>query len=201
MKLSNEAVPLSKEEILKIVDLDLTGTIADVRDIFIIACFCGARISDFKQFTKENVTVKAGITYISYVAQKTGTSVSVPINPIAVKIIDKHDGAFPKMIAEQNFRAYVKAIAKEAELNDRVVLKIRDGKPTYAKKWEAISPHSSRRTFASSLYYGWFGRPMPAALIMLYTGHKSEKVSWLTLAQAMPTYKKGRWNILTFSHK
>ncbi|HTF16636.1 MAG TPA: site-specific integrase [Chryseolinea sp.] len=173
-KLKNEVVPLSKEDLLKIVDLELSGTIADVRDIFVIACFSGARISDFKKFTRQNISTEAGITYLDYVAEKTGTSVRVPLHPVATRIIDKRDGDLPQMISEQNFRSHVKEIAKKAKLNGRVVVKIRDGKPQYSEKWEAISPHSARRTFASSLFYGWFTRPMPASMCMKFTGHATE---------------------------
>lgn len=173
VKLKNEVVALSKEDLEKIMALKLTGTIANVRDIFVIACFCGARIGDFKRFNNDNITVNAGITYIDYVAGKTGTHVRVPLNPIATKILEKHSG-FPPMIAEQNFRAHLKTICKDAELNEIVNVKIRDGKVTRSPKHEAISPHSSRRTFATSLYFGWYGKPMPASLVMRYTGHSSE---------------------------
>jgi len=175
-KLNNEVVALSKDEVLKISDLQLSGTIDDVRDLFVLAMFTGARISDFKKFTRENIVVQAGITYLEYITEKTGIRVKVPLHPIAVRIIEKRAGELPKMIAEQNFREYVKKIAKKAELFERVVIKIRDGKaPEYSKKWEAISPHSARRTFASSLFYGWFGKAMPASICMRFTGHRSEK--------------------------
>lgn len=174
-KESNEVVALSKDEVLKINSLELSGTIADVRDLFILACFLGVRISDYKQFKKEALETTGGITFFSYVQEKTGTRVKIPVHPIALAILEKREGEFPEMIAEQNFRAYTKDICEAAELNDRVVIKIRDGKPEYKKKWQAISPHSARRTFASSLFYGWFSKPMPASLCMRYTGHRTEK--------------------------
>lgn len=83
--------------------------------------------------------------------------------------------AWPKMISEQNFRSQLKSICKLAELNDRVVIRIRDGKPEYKIKWEAISPHSARRTFATALYYGWWANSLTAAYTMQYTGHESEQ--------------------------
>lgn len=174
-KESNEVVALSKDEVLKINSLELSGTKEDVRDLFILACFMGVRISDYKQFKKEALASTAGVTFFSYVQEKTGTRVKIPVHPIALAILEKRNGEFPKMIAEQNFRAYIKEICQAAKLNDRVVTKIREGKPEYKKKWEAISPHSARRTFASSLFYGWFSRPMPASLCMRYTGHRTEK--------------------------
>lgn len=174
-KEANEVVTLAKDELLKINSLELSGTIENVRDMFVLACFLGVRISDYKQFKKESLETSAGITFFSYVQEKTGTRVKIPVHPIALSILKKRGGEFPQMIAEQNFRAYIKDICQAAEMNGRVVIKIRDGKPEYEKKWQAISPHSARRTFASSLFYGWFGKPMPASLCMRYTGHKTEK--------------------------
>ena len=72
-KTANEVVLLSKPEFMKVLGLKLTGTKEDVRDLFVMASFCGARISDFKTFTHENVFVDAdGIQKIRYVQEKTG---------------------------------------------------------------------------------------------------------------------------------
>lgn len=171
----NEVVTLTKEELLHINTLELSGTKDDVRDIFVLACFLGARISDFKAFKTENLYSQSGVTFFQYVQEKTGSICKIPVNAIAQKILDKRNGQFPKMISEQNFRSHLKQICKASELNHRVIVKIRDNKPVYEKKWEAISPHSARRTFATSLFYGWFTRPLPASYCMLYTGHNSEK--------------------------
>jgi len=175
MQESNEVITLSKDEILKIQEVKLTGTKADVRDIFILACFLGPRISDFKSLQKESLTIEAGVTYFIYVQEKTGKVCRIPVHQIALDIIDRRGGEFPQMISEQNFRDYLKEVCAAAKLNDRVITKIRDGKPVYKQKWEAISPHSARRTFASGLFYGWFTKAMPASLCMRYTGHKKEK--------------------------
>ena len=181
-KESNEVVTLSKDELLKIhaINKDKDGepyssTKQDVKDIFVMACFTGPRISDFKTFKKENLSTKAGITFFEYVQEKTGSRVKIPVHPIAQEILNKRGGEFPRMISEQNFRLYLKDICRDVELNGRVITKIRDGKPEYKKKYEAISPHTARRTFASSLFYGWFNKPMPASFCMRYTGHKTEK--------------------------
>ena len=175
-KEANPVVTLSESELLAINALDLSGTIDDCRDLFVLACFLGARIGDYKSFKKEAIEPINRVPHFHYVQEKTGLLVKVPVHPIAQKILDKRGGEFPTMISQQNFREYVKVICDKAKLHDSVVVRIRDGKPEYKKKYKAISPHSARRTFAQSLYYGWFERkPMPASLCMLYTGHKTEK--------------------------
>lgn len=171
---SNEVVNLDKSEVETLMNMELTGTMKDVRDTFIMACFLGLRIGDYSQLVKENFVRKNGVDYFAYVQEKTGTRVEVPVLPPLQKFMSKWD-AFPRLISEQNTREYLKKICKEAGFTDRVVTKIRDGKPEYEMKWKAIGPHSARRTFASALYYGWWSKPLPGALVMRYTGHKSEK--------------------------
>lgn len=174
----NEVVALSKEEVLAIANLELSGSKKDVRDIFIMACFLGLRIGDFPKLKKENFVVRNGLEFFDYVQEKTGASVSVPVLPQLQQIISAWSG-WPKMISEQNFRSQLKSICKMAGLTDRVVIRIREGKPEYKIKWEAISPHSARRTFASALFYGWWANPLTAAYTMQYTGHESEKTFML----------------------
>jgi len=174
----NEVVALSKEDVLAIANLEITGSKKDVRDIFVMACFLGLRIGDFPKLKKENFVVRNGLEFFDYVQEKTGASVSVPVLPQLQQIISAWS-AWPKMISEQNFRSQLKSICKLAGLNDRVVIRIREGKPEYKIKWEAISPHSARRTFASALFYGWWANPLTAAYTMQYTGHESEKTFML----------------------
>jgi integrase len=174
-RLKNEVIALTKEDIQAIQKLKLTGTIEDVRDLFIMACFLAPRIGDFPALNPESFTIKNGIMYFEYVSGKTGVLVRVPVPPHARVLIEKRWDNFPKMISEQNFRYALKEIAEKAGLNERVIVKIRDGKPQYTKKYLAVSPHTARRTAASNLYYGWFSKAMPASLCMRYTGHKSEK--------------------------
>ncbi|HEX5171776.1 MAG TPA: phage integrase SAM-like domain-containing protein, partial [Cyclobacteriaceae bacterium] len=78
-KEKNEVVALTKDELLRINSLDLTGTKADVRDIFILAAFLGPRISDFKAFKSESLSTKAGITFFEYVQEKTGELCKIPV--------------------------------------------------------------------------------------------------------------------------
>jgi integrase len=175
----NEVVSLTKEEVISFINLPLTGSMADVRDLFVIACFLGHRISDFNQLIPENFITKNGITFHEYVSSKTSVLIRVPVPPQAMEVIHKRWNNWPNMIALPNIRYNLKEISKKAGLDYRVVTKIRNGKPVYKPKWDAITPHSARRTAATSMFYGWFNKPMPASLCMRFTGHKSEK-SFLT---------------------
>jgi len=173
-RLKNAVVTLSRTEVLSLADLDLTGSQKHVRDIFLLASFLGLRIGDFPKLRKENFVLRNGLQFFDYVQEKTGRSVSVPVLPQLQQIISTWS-EWPRLISQQNFRSNLKAICKKAGLTDRVVIKIRDGKPEYKIKWQAVSPHSARRTFATSMFYGWWANPLSAAFTMMYTGHSDEK--------------------------
>jgi integrase len=177
----NEIVTLTKDELLDLLKIELTNdTKRNVLDIFLMACFLGPRISDFKSLKPESFYIKNGIQYFQYVQEKTQALCEIPVHHKIQEIMNRRKGIYPKMIAEQNFRSYLKEILKASDkLNYQVITKIRKGakqnEVIKKDKWDAISPHSARRTFATALYYGWFGKPMPSILCMYYTGHKTEK--------------------------
>lgn len=176
---TNEVVIPDKDEFLALVNLPLKGALDDHRDTFVLASFLGPRIGDWKQFDEKNLIVKAGVTYFTYVQEKTGHICSIPVHSLAQKILDKRGGKFPPQISEQNLRYAVKRIwemvaEKMPSLKHRVVVKVRDNQPVYAIKHTVFSPHTARRIFASQLFYGWFTKPMPASYCMHYTGHKKE---------------------------
>lgn len=176
-----EVITPSKDEFLSIAGLDLSGTIGECLDIFLLASFLGPRISDWKQFTPNALSKKGGVTVFEYVQEKTGQICRVPVRDMALAILDKRGGEFPRMISEQNFRTYVKdfckiAADKNKSLRRRVITKVdENNKPVFELLYRTVSPHTARRIFATSLYYGWWGDPMPASYVMHYTGHKTEK--------------------------
>lgn len=68
----------------------------------------------------------------------------------------------------------LKSIGWEADFLDLVeVVNFKEGKRivTFAKKYELISTHTARRSFATNLFKAGF----PAISIMKITGHKTEK--------------------------
>lgn len=90
-------------------------------------------------------------------------------------IIDKYNGKLPNPISNQKFNQYLKEIAKKsASLSVRVSkTMVRSGKKVTIdyKKWELVSSHVARRSFATNAYL----QGIPALTIMAITGHKTEK--------------------------
>lgn len=174
-------VYLNEQEINKIFNLDLTENkrLDNVRDRFIIGLWTGLRISDFKRLDIGNI--KNGIITIE--TQKTKKKVSIGMHPQLKATLDKREGSFPPEISDQKFNEYVKEVVQLAEITYEVEgskmteIKDKSGKEIYRKvkgmypKYQVISSHSCRRSFATNMYKT---KKLPLLTLMSLTGHSSE---------------------------
>jgi integrase len=167
-------VYLSEDEIMDLYQLDLSGKLAYARDLFIVGCYTGLRFSDFSQIKRENIRNDM----ISLRTQKTGELVSIPVHPLIKEIMMKYKGKFanslPPAFANQVMNGYLKKIGEMAGLTEPFIIsKTIAGKKEERtfKKYEIITTHTARRSFATNLFLQEF----PAISIMKITGHRSEK--------------------------
>jgi integrase len=177
---SDEAskVFLSFNELEKIESKKFVRTALDnAKDWLIIGCYIGQRVSDLLILTKDNIINKNGLELISLTQQKTNKNIIIPMPPKVKEILNKREGEFPTKISAAKFNKHIKDVAKLAEINELTEgakLEKLDDK-TYRKvygtfeKWELITSHVMRRSFATN-YYG----EMPTALIISITGHSTE---------------------------
>lgn len=188
---SNEVLDtyLKEEEIDKIFNLEfpLGSKLDNSRDWLIVGVWTGLRVSDLLKLTSNNLD--NGL--ISVISQKTGIPVLIPIHPQVDSILSKYNFQFPRPISEQKFNDYAKEVCKAAEINKLTegykISPIKRGKETiYRKKkgkypkYELISSHVCRRSFATNLYGN-----MDTLTIMKITGHKTES-SFLTYIKTTP---------------
>lgn len=179
-----DSIALSFIEVKKLANLDLEHAslkLQRVRDIFVLDCLCGLRYCDLVALTHTNFKplrrYKDGVTMpvIETVQQKTGGKVIVPLHPISQKILKRNQGNLPKAYSNQRMNDYLKELGKLAGLKSIVTLRgNKAGKMTITnyKKYEVITCHTARRTFATIAFVEW---NMPSALVMQATGHKSER--------------------------
>lgn len=162
---------INDDEILRIYNLDLSGegSIEITRDLFIISCYTGFRFSDFTTLQKEHITDK----YIIKKTIKTKAKVVVPIHPIVRKIFEKYQYEIPKSLTNAHANQQLKIIAEKAKITDDFeLIKTIGGvsvKKIY-KKFELISTHTGRRSFATNSYLAG----VPTISIMFFTGHSTE---------------------------
>lgn len=166
---------LSEDELQKIISLDLSfnPTIQRVRDTFIIGCYTGLRFSDISKINSDNVSNNT----IRIKTQKTNQWVSIPLlQPVRDIMLSYRlsSNGFPKVCCSDTTNKYLKQIGKLAGLNDMVVKVRSKGKTRVEQrlpKYQLITTHTARRSFATNL----FKKGVPSRVIMLITGHKTEK--------------------------
>jgi integrase len=167
-----ESIYLNETELEKIYNLDLRQNkkFDRVRDLFLVGCWTGLRFSDWNQITPENI--KDG--FLELKQKKTGGAVVIPLHPVVTKIIKKHNGELPELISSQKMNDYLKEVAEKAKINDTVHKSITRGGVKVSKaykKYELVTTHTGRRSFATNLYKAGF----PTLSIMQITGHKTEQ--------------------------
>jgi integrase len=168
-----EKIYLSSAELDIIYALDLTTNeeLEKARDLFIVGCYTGLRFSDFTQLRKENIIDG---NKLKIRTQKTNETVMIPIHKYVREVFSKHNGELPSQINNQKMNDYLKDIGKIAEINEPVEMTFTKGgevKKDIFKKYELITSHVARRSFATNLYLV----DVPSITIMKITGHKTEK--------------------------
>lgn len=176
---------LTTAEIEKIYKFDLSDNarLDNVRDLLIIGLNTGLRVSDFMRLDLSHIKDDT----IRIKAQKTGKTAEIPINEQIENTLNKRGGNLPKAISEQNFNEYLKELgqligfdeptngAKMVCINEDEVIKTKGVKKIFRKvsgtfpKYELMTSHICRRSFATNLY-----GQIPTPVIMSITGHSTE---------------------------
>lgn len=165
---------------------DLPEYLDNARDWLLISCYTGQRISDFMRFDKSMIRTEKNkngkkINLIEFTQVKTNTVVVVPLHQKVMQILEKRNGNFPRTISYQKYNDYIKEVCRAAEINERINGSVmqetepesgifRKKSDTY-EKWELVTSHIGRRSFASN----YFGK-IPTRLIMSATGHIKEEM-------------------------
>ena len=146
----------------------------NVRNWILLGCEIGQRGGDLLEITNENIRYNGKNYYIDITQQKTNKSVTIGI--IAPHVIDIIENNLPKKIPHQKLNEYAKVICKLAGI-DAVVKGTKLNTNTNRKelgnypKYELISSHCFRRSFASNYY-----KKIPTAVLIGITGHSKESL-------------------------
>jgi integrase len=162
-----------KEEEVNLIfnhNFNSSERLSNARDLFIIGLRTGLRISDFTRLEELNIKENR----IRIITHKTNASVVIPLEKDVKAIIRRNNGKLPRTISEQKFNLYIKEIALAVGFTEKVFgAKLNsetNRKETgYFEKWELVTSHICRRTFATLLY----GK-LPNKVIMAITTHTTE---------------------------
>ena len=185
----SDSIYLTPEDIKKIESLkDIPEYLENARDWLIISCYTGQRISDFMRFEESmiNETVNkkgAAVKLIHFKQQKTKKQMALPLHKTVLEILNKREGLFPRQIADQPYNRFIKEVCKRAGLNyivkgsKKELIQVSKSDEDWRKKtgefekWELVSSHIGRRSFATNNY----GK-IPTVYLMEATGHKTEQM-------------------------
>lgn len=120
-----------------------------VKNQFIMGCVTGARHSDYMDFTRENIVNKR----LVYVSQKTHVRAEVPLSPVVERLIAENEMFYlvDKEVSDPTFNKTIREICRKLGMNERLKL-YRAGEFVEGAKYEFISSHTARRSFATNLY-------------------------------------------------
>lgn len=146
----SQAVYLTQNEIQRIINYKPVGHIEMiVRRNFLVECMTGARRCDAEKLTIDNCNIETGT--LSFVPDKTpGIVVTVPVYERL---------GLRKLLAEvyghscdlSTFNEVLRRICMNCGIN-AVCSITRRGKTVTAPKYEFVSSHTGRRSFATNLY-------------------------------------------------
>ena len=174
-----KVIYLTKEEIARVRDLELSEAQAyldPIRDIFLFCCFSGLRHSDVNILRRSDVKGD----HIEVTTVKTADSISIELNKVIRDILEKYkDTPFKDNKALPNYtnnamNRDIKELCKLAGINEEIRVTTYKGNVRTDKiqpKWELVGTHTGRRTFiVNALSLG-----ITPNIVMKWTGRSDYK--------------------------
>lgn len=170
-------VIITPDELEKIrkADLGEKSYLKNARELFILSCLVGLRYSDYSRINREHLKKDGeGNSYLQIRQQKTEEFVELPLTEEVEMIVKRLIEGHVRSISNQKMNTYVKELCEIAKINEpfeKVTYKGRDKQIETVSKYELISTHTGRRTFATNL----LNKGVPAEVVMKFTGHRDYK--------------------------
>ena len=177
-EVSVDSIYLTQEEIVRFANADLSGLSPaheTARDLFLVGVYAGQRVSDYRQISPDQIVTDGdGRTYITFYQRKTHKEVVVPVRKPLRDILAKYNNHLPHL-CDQTINNCIKEIGKRAGIDDIVeYTSTKGGKEHIVKapKYELITTHTARRSFATLAYLDG----MDSLDIRRITGHSGERM-------------------------
>jgi integrase len=155
-------VYLDVDDLNLLESLNLTGYpgLDRTRDLFLVASWTGLRYSDLQKLAighihGDNIVIRT---------QKTDREVVIPVFPIVRDILIKYKNSGLPRVTNQALNRSLKDLGTKLEEASNL-----KGITSDASKYNRITTHTARRSFATNLY-----NIVPIELIMSVTGHKTQ---------------------------
>jgi integrase len=171
------AIYLTEKELQKMFDADLSQnrTMELARDIFLIGCYIGQRVSDYNGLTENDIITLKGVKYFKIRQSKTKTDVLCPITKEISEIMRlRHNNRPPNKLNEPDINENIKELGRSLGFTKKIKCEFTKGGKKVIEmipKHDLIMTHTARRSFCTNMYL----KKMPVFDIMLFSGHKTEK--------------------------
>ncbi len=171
------AIYLNETEIELMHNLDLSDkkNLEIARDIFLIGCYTGQRISDYNGIDKNCIKRIENDYYFSFRQKKTKKSVNCYITPKIREIMDlRYNGLPPKKILEKDLNKNIKIVGEILKFTENVECRSKKGGQEvleYIEKFKLIHSHTARRSFCTNNYK----KGNSVTDIMHFSGHTTER--------------------------
>lgn len=147
-----EVIALTEPELMRLINMDLSNNkkLDQVRDVFVFSATTGLRFSDMLQLKRDHIFSSE----IRITVKKTKQLLTIPLSYYSSQIIAKYKDQLKPlpMISNQKTNDYIKDLCKIAEINEPIEIVRFQGAKRIANvspKYELISIHNGRKTFAS----------------------------------------------------
>lgn len=147
---ASQAVYLTRDEIMRIINYKPIDDIERfVRRNFLVEFMTGARRCDAEKLTINHCDIETGT--LSYVPKKTpGIVVTVPVDE-RLKLRELLADKYHRDCCNDVFNTVIRRICKECKIDTECTIR-RRGSTITAPKYELVSSHTARRSFATNLY-------------------------------------------------
>ncbi|MCF1420321.1 tyrosine-type recombinase/integrase [Mangrovimonas futianensis] len=171
---------LTDDEIKQMYEYDLSKypELEHARDVFLMGCYTGQRISDYNGLKKDDIVVIGGLKCFKIRQKKNrkhSRVVDCPITKEMKSIMDlRYSGNPPKKIHEQDLNENIKQVGQMLEWDELVKCEFTKGgeyQTEMIPKYDLIKSHTARRSFCTNKYKAG----MSVYDIMLFSGHTTEK--------------------------
>ena len=132
---------------LENVDVSKSSERQKSKDMFLLGCYTGLRISDLKRINKDRIELGS----ICLTSKKTNKPIYIPVLSKLRAILERYDYGAPQ-ISEQKVNENIKKVCDKAEIRTPIFFKsVKKGTllETKFKKFEKITTHSAGKTFIS----------------------------------------------------
>jgi len=170
---------LDEDEINTMLNKDLSYNkeFELARDIFLIGYYTGQRVSDYNNFSKNDIVTINDYQFIKFIQKKNRKNkeyINCPITSEMKQIMKRYNNDFPPKMLEKDINLNIKVVGRICGIKQNIKIDYTKGglnNTEYKPKYKMICTHTARRSFATNMYK----KGMPVFDIMLYTGHKTEK--------------------------